>query len=96
MSGFYNILIVLHVFFVVSIVFLVILQRSSESNVLVSSYKFRPGEVGNVVAKVLYFLIFAFCVNSVVMLHAKKSSSKLDSSSGLIKELEKNNQVPVS
>jgi preprotein translocase subunit SecG len=96
MSGFYNILIILHVFFVVSIIFLVILQRSSESNVLVSSYKFRPGEVGNVVAKVLYFLIFAFCVNSVLMLHTKKSASRIENGGGLMKEIEKNNQVPVN
>ena len=65
------VLIFLHFVLATLIVCLVIVQRSAESSVLVSTPQFAPGVANKLLNKITQILVFAFVVNCIAISYIK-------------------------
>ena len=66
-----NFLIFLHFTIATAIIVLVLIQRSAESSILVSSTHFAPGGANKLLVKITRVLVFAFLINCLLISYIK-------------------------
>ena len=77
------VLIFLHFVLATLIVCLVIVQRSAESSVLVSTPQFAPGVANKLLNKITQILVFSFVVNCIAISYIKYHGKSSDTVSGV-------------
>jgi len=84
----------LHFALIFLIIFLVLLQRSAESTVLVSSTHFSPGGANKLLVRITRIAVAIFLVNCLLISYLKYGNSR-NSSDEVSTKSEKNVSVPV-
>lgn len=87
-------LIVLHFILAISIIFFVILQRSAETSVLVSSTHFAPGGANKLLVKITRGLVILFLVNCLAISYIKYHKSNTINIDNIAKTTQNSVKIP--
>lgn len=87
-------LIALHFILAISIIFFVILQRSSETSVLVSSTHFAPGGANKLLVRITRALVVLFLLNCLAISYIKYHKSHSVNIDNLAKTTQTSAKVP--
>ena len=88
-------LVVLHFVLAILIILLVLLQRSAESSVLVSSTHFAPGEASNLLVKITRVCVVLFICNCLLISYMKYGFHKKTDEIANIPAQQTQNEVSV-
>lgn len=89
-------LIFLHFLMATSIIILVLLQRSSESSILVSSTQFSPGMANKLLVRITRGLVIAFLVNCLVISYIKYGNHENNAISNASQNAKTEQSVPMN